>query len=80
MSRAHEIVDHWSVSAHNPPWTRRRDGGGDRWRWVHGCYGARVTPRVTKTLILFIKTFIKGLIEWLAPSLANQGLIQINSI
>jgi hypothetical protein len=32
VSHAHEVVDHWSVSAHGPPWTRL----------AHDYYGARV--------------------------------------
>jgi hypothetical protein len=32
VSHAHEVVDHWSVSTHGPPWTRL----------AHDYYGARV--------------------------------------
>jgi hypothetical protein len=42
VSRVHEVVDHWSVSAHGPPWIKRHDGGDAHRRWMHDHYGARV--------------------------------------
>jgi hypothetical protein len=42
VSRVHEVVDHWSVSAHGPPWIKRHDGGAAHRSWMHDHYGARV--------------------------------------